>query len=341
MRQTTGPLRCIVLLCLSALLLAACGDAAGTGSVPPPAPSCPGIAGRPSSAAVDGRWTPVVFIHGFASNRAIFDAPLPDLQVSIVQQVAAVPGAAAYTFDYSAASLQWVDDPAQAPAFAGALECLARFHHHRAVVVAHSMGGLVTRAAAARPDPAGGTARDSIAAVMTLGTPFLGSELAEQDRHLGAVVSALCQTALRQRLAFPDLACALTAEPVRHSPALAALEPGSAQLAALPPWPAGLPVLPFAGNLVVSGPIGGSPVLNLGIGDSVVSVPSATATGTGGGPPVVDTCPMAVAGAASIAALLQSRCFHTNLPANPLAAATAVRLVTSGAGLGAAQLETT
>ena len=82
-----------------------------------------------------------------------------------------------YTFDWSEYSgfklreqLSWVTGPpapGPGPLLAQAIKCVAGKSGHKVIIIAHSMGGLVTEDASTI-----GSVADDIAAVFTLGTPF-------------------------------------------------------------------------------------------------------------------------------------------------------------------------
>ena len=101
-----------------------------------------------------------------------------------------LPGAHVYSFSYTPDSLRWVDHDRVGGAFARAVDCLYERHGVPLVVVAHSMGGLVTRWVANSVDKDGNSRAHKIGKVITLGTPYDGSDLAE---NLSAPASTIAR----------------------------------------------------------------------------------------------------------------------------------------------------
>src|SRR6266699_5955192 len=104
---------------------------------------------------------PVVFIHGILSTAAIWNG---SSSTSMAGQAAVLQGKAwqgqgptVWTFNYGPQhGLDWVTNPAIAPAFAKAVSCLAENSGHQVVIVAHSMGGLAAQLAVRLADTYGG-----------------------------------------------------------------------------------------------------------------------------------------------------------------------------------------
>src|SRR5579875_1959791 len=195
--------------------------------------------------------TPVVFIHGIISSARMWKASTPG---SIAYQTARISGVTAWTFDYQPDSLDWVTSQAIGPAFASRLACLAQFSGQSVIVVAHSMGGLATQEAAAQADPYGGTVGDHLRKVITISTPYQGSELLTamqlaRTASLSHVLldppdwleAALGEAVLSACAGHTSGICALPA--VLTAPIGTALKLHSSQIAALPRWPDQLPVL--------------------------------------------------------------------------------------------------
>jgi pimeloyl-ACP methyl ester carboxylesterase len=113
--------------------------------------------------------TPVLFVHGINSGPGIWQ---PGSARSIAGQAAAIAGVTAWTFSYARESLQWVTNPAIGPDLASAISCLAAGSGRQVIVVGHSMGGLAAQYAIARSQAAG-----HVAALITIGTPFQGSQI--------------------------------------------------------------------------------------------------------------------------------------------------------------------
>jgi hypothetical protein len=235
----------------------------------------------------------------------------------MLAEVRAVDGVVAYTFDYSAHSLEWVTDADIGPALGRAIVCLGDEHGVPVIVVAHSMGGLATREAQAGA-VAGRPVSGALAAVITIGTPFHGAQLLGfADGPAGDVFSDVVGTALRAcdtgvstrpRRSFCDLLGAT------ETAAVQGMIPGSAQLAALPRWRDGVRIVPMAGEVEagIDGPFGFSEQLSLG--DFAVSVDSALADASRGSRTFVATCRASLLGIVS--AIDGSPCSHANELAN-------------------------
>lgn len=167
--------------------------------VPDPGQNCladnPGLLelSRPQPGA-GVRAVPVVFVHGINNDAegATWSGPLRE-SVERIQLRSAVVHT--YAFDYHATSLNWITDTSIGPRLAATLACLARDYDLQAIVVAHSMGGLATKYAAAqdvagatapngRPYLTGGKVGEYLAEVITIGTPYDGSWLLRQAQQL-------------------------------------------------------------------------------------------------------------------------------------------------------------
>ena len=148
-----------------------------------------------------GQRTPVIFIHGYGGHGSDWGSTStygkpgdpnygqPDHPTSMLYQVNQVPGTYVLSFNYDtggpeSANTKWVDNAASGPAFTRYLNQVAAVSKKahgpgKVIVVAFSMGGLVTRYAAANG------AADAIAMVTTIGTPNRGS-------FMGDVISFAC-----------------------------------------------------------------------------------------------------------------------------------------------------
>jgi triacylglycerol lipase len=256
---------------------------------------------------------PVVFIHGIISNAQMWEPTTPG---SVAYQAARMSGITAWTFDYGAESLDWVTkNPAIGPAFARSLACLAHSSGHGVIVVAHSMGGLATQYALAQPDPDGGTVASHVAEVITVGTPYQGSELltAMQLARLGNDLSlspsaVLGEAVLSACAGHTSGICALPA--VLPSQVGTTLELNSPAIASLPPWPAGLPVLDIAGDMGLLIGVGRFVLHRFDVGDVAVTVGSATGHNTTGGPVIKHCNSLKLLGAIYGN---PGPCFHTRL----------------------------
>ncbi|HQZ86594.1 MAG TPA: hypothetical protein PLB21_13350 [Actinomycetota bacterium] len=143
-------------------------------------------------ATPSGAWVPVVMVHGWTARSTHPNADgtedtqgtfshlidftanrsgSADVGRSLVGQLQGLPGAAVFTFDYHPYSGRWVTDEHLGPALVKVVDCLAKASGQKVIVVGHSMGGLVGRFAATD----GGRGSDSIAQLVTMGTPNQGS----------------------------------------------------------------------------------------------------------------------------------------------------------------------
>ncbi|MGW4130923.1 alpha/beta fold hydrolase [Amycolatopsis japonica] len=222
---------------------------------------------------------PVLFIHGIRSDRGHWtDNKLESFHRRLREK----PGVKLWTFDYSSANTQWVTHDSVGPAFARAIDCLSGLAGRSIVVVAHSMGGLVTQFAQAQTASDGRGIARRIASVVTVGTPFKGSDLLSVAQGVHVPVSKPLLGELNAVLS----ACRLVGRKcdvqlLLDKPVGRALRTNSEQLRALPAWPEDLPVRPIAGDIVYRFK------MNLfvyhheadivSIGDPYVSVKSATA----------------------------------------------------------------
>jgi pimeloyl-ACP methyl ester carboxylesterase len=253
---------------------------------------------------------PVVFIHGIISDAQMWEPTTPG---SIAYQAARIRGITAWTFNYQPESLDWVNNPAIGPTFAGSLACLASISGHSVIVVAHSMGGLATQYALTQPDPDGGTVASHVAEVITVGTPYQGSELltAMQLARQGYDLSpwaVLGEAVLSACAGQTSGICALPA--VLPAQVGTDLELNSPAIAKLPPWPAGLPVLDIAGDMGLQISVGPYVLPRFDIGDVAVTVGSATAHNTTSGPVIKHCSSQTLLGAIH---RNPGPCFHTHL----------------------------
>ena len=266
---------------------------------------------------------PVVFIHGITGSPTIFTDSGAHGSPSLAKRVAAISDTSVWTFNYHDYSLDWVTNSHIGPAFAKALACLARDSSHRVIVIAHSMGGLVTQYAAARPDGAGSRVGDHLAHVFAIATPFTGSKLltalkdasrgtAATDPEESAAVDAIfskCAGLAESAYAKgkTNTPCSLLSLP--GSPVGTALRYDSAEIQALPPWPSSLPVTDVAGDIDLTFGVW-KLKHTFDVGDIAVSDDSATAHNTSGKP-------IRVVCHDSLVSMLDSPCYHSNLPRDP------------------------
>jgi triacylglycerol lipase len=247
-------------------------------------------------------------IHGFNGSPADFSghgAP------SLASVLSALPGVAATYFNYQTYASDWVTDPHIGPALAADIACLGDTSRSnggsgKVILVAHSMGGLAVRYAAAQRI-GGRSVATRIGLVVTVATPNTGSWIdgmvtstaRSVEGHL-PTKGAASNVAANQILALARRACGsgspnsgaaaevasfcgLVLSP--DSPAGRALVPGSRQLAALPRLPDSLPLFAVAGDIeLTTGPLAFGPVtlplsvaLPLDVGDLLVTPASALA----------------------------------------------------------------
>ncbi|MEU2613980.1 hypothetical protein ABZ570_20705 [Micromonospora sp. NPDC007271] len=264
--------------------------------------SIPGL--RPHA---DGRFTPVLLVHGWNGSPETWSQPItystlpnkPSVNHSLLGNLQGLAGAAVYTLDYHDVAHRWFALPgAGGELFVEAENCLAgqeAFQGHKTIVIAHSMGGLVTRWAVSDAAPDGAQRRGRIGLVVTLGTPYEGSWLAELGTSLldtatdiGALrdkrVAALLEVIhlLLVQCEGVDLpGCRELTKLADQLATVRAFVPGSPELAALSGWPAGMRVHTLTSRTVLEDAAGGLFALRspgeLDLGDVVVGTDSATA----------------------------------------------------------------
>src|SRR5690606_4759497 len=93
---------------------------------------------------------------------------------SVIGQIQSLGGTAVYTFDYHDTAARWVTDASIGQRLSESIDCLAGAHGQKAIVVAHSMGGLATREALSLMV---GNPADRVSDVITFGTPNTGSAI--------------------------------------------------------------------------------------------------------------------------------------------------------------------
>lgn len=219
---------------------------------------------------------PVLLVHGFNSGPETWS------DASRNQLHRAGSGVCIDVFDYAFRSTTWVSDDAIGPALATRISQLATASERgggagRVVIVAHSMGGLATRCAA-DIDCNGGRAdvASRIAELVTLGTPNLGSFLAQRPANtLGSLLAGACLYRHAAELDSCDGARA-----VGSSIASRAFRPGSPEEQTLPDLPVSVPVYALAARIRLISSFFGQNEAELGdVGDLVVLRDSALARG--------------------------------------------------------------
>lgn len=263
-----------------------------------------------------GKYIPIVMVHGWTSSSThgpdgafshIIDLTALNGQkfrarASLIGQLQRISGAAVYTFDYHRDSAKWVTNDNLGPRLGRAIDCLYATTGEKAILVAHSMGGLVSRFAASQPGPSGNDRAAEISRIITFGTPQTGSDLAntvagglDASAVAGAAIAQPVTPGVRLLLAYcgalttkaletgtlcdflPDFVQAFDTEAGRG------LQTGSRELRELKPVPSGIALNALAGDVRISGTEGwfGSPRIGeYHAGDVIVPVASATANAT-------------------------------------------------------------
>jgi pimeloyl-ACP methyl ester carboxylesterase len=221
-----------------------------------------------------GKRTPVVLIHGYTGKPS--DWGSDGDPASMFYKIDSIHGTYVLTFDYSKDSTQWVDYPAIGPAFADYIDCVAQASRDahgpgKVIVVAHSMGGLVTRWAAILSDKAHTVTRD-LARVITIGTPNTGTALAGAGDVAHQLLCGKSDAWLAPQAGpAPGSFCASWT-------AWAGMSSFGSEIKALPELPPGIPLDAIAGDESIRFSLGdatmGTVVLPL-YGDGVVSTSSA------------------------------------------------------------------
>lgn len=237
------------------------------------------------------------------------DEPVTASERSLIGMFQDTEGTAVYTFDYRDLAARWVTDPGIADALASSLSCLTRATGHRAVVVAHSMGGLAARQALSQSVD-GVPVESMVSEVVTFGTPNTGSDLAarlgriidstgtvspavvaglEPQSRLGiSALLASCGEAASEDASHAGECTGMPMIDALSSQAGIAMRTGSTELQELPPWPASVRVVSLAGDIRVTiASVLGSRTSSVSLGDIIVAPPSAEA---GVDEYVVSTC---------------------------------------------------
>ncbi len=193
-----------------------------------------------------GKRIPVLFVHGFGASQRVWNEGSP----SMFEAVDAISKGYSTLFDYSQENLRWVDHPNLGPRLVHEINCRAQSSREqggpgKVVLVTHSMGGLAARYAATNG------AADSIGMVITIGTPNLGSVLANSG--LGAAYS-MCRMAedgslLQLPSGVDKAACELLVSAWPQLQAISGLREDSLKLARLGWVPTSIPVFAIAGNV--------------------------------------------------------------------------------------------
>jgi pimeloyl-ACP methyl ester carboxylesterase len=221
---------------------------------------------------------PVVLVHGFAPGKPANwgSDNAPDSMFAVVNQL---HGTWVSAFDYSPTNGEWVDNNANGPTLARYIHAVSRASlagqgNGKVIVVAHSMGGLLTRYAA-NVTIGDHQVADDIGMVITLGTPNTGTF----EANIGETArSILCweQTYNSQNVRLPSDFC-------KNWKALAGMSDFGPKIGDLKALPAQIPLFAIAGNETFHGQIGFAATDIPFGGDGVVSLPSALHHRPGGG----------------------------------------------------------
>jgi pimeloyl-ACP methyl ester carboxylesterase len=226
-----------------------------------------------------GTRVPVILIHGYTGSPKEWGSDYDT--ASMFFKIDMMHGTYVSAFDYSQDSTNWVTDQAIGPDFASYIHCVAqasgathgpgKVHGFgKVIVVAHSMGGLATRYAANYGDTEDGiTAKmvtDDLAAVITIGTPNTGTQLAS----IGDIGRSplLCGTS-QFKLAWTDTKWC------QDFRALAGMSAFGGQITALPELPSSIPLHAIAGDETVLHPLGSAITILPLLGDGLVLTSSA------------------------------------------------------------------
>jgi pimeloyl-ACP methyl ester carboxylesterase len=308
-----------------------------------PTAGCANVQPSPVAAGT----TPILFVHGINSDPATWTkgtvSGTSQAPLNYVESALGTSQVTGYTFDWSKYSgfhagskLSWVTGPPASgpgPLLAQAIECVAGEAGHKVIIIAHSMGGLVTKYASTID-----SVSSDIAAVFTLGTPFKGSWL---DSTATGALGWLSQ-AIGAYCSFGGSLYPLgtgvhgAKQHVKPSGAIEALchivserdDPGMKGMRTdinkegwhTLSWSGGFPVFPLAASIQATSwqplPLFGPQLTFAGFGDFVVG----TRSELGGGTTPTVTCTVPIAGALVLPTLLDavtaSSCFHTNEPDN-------------------------
>lgn len=221
---------------------------------------------------------PVILVHGWQGEADSF-APLDDSLKS--------NSVVTHRFNYEPANEKWVTDGTTASKLAKTIVCYSRLYGDKdAVIVAHSMGGLLTRAALDW-SAYGTRAKDVTGHVVTIGTPHEGSLLANADASFWL---ALCKAPIGV-FSLTENIDALCRQ-VESGRATVGMSVNSDLLAGLPTFPSGVSVRAIAGDVSVESCAVWGCDSDDTDGDLVVSVTSATSlytsNGTGDGKQVFE-----------------------------------------------------
>lgn len=267
-----------------------------------------GKRGREPVPDAGGRIYPIVTIHGITGTDEDFDKIIdksmigasPQPPRTLLDALAGMgdgpvpPGvdhAHVYSFSYTPDSLRWIDHDQLGPRFARTIDCLYERFKTPVSVVAHSMGGLITRWVANSSDDHGVLRASKLGKIITLGTPYGGSWLssvangATDGLSIGvpalALLNYLCGdigTNTGKGSCGPiPLYASFRSEAGRN------MRVDDSALTRLRRWPASTDVSTIAGSQKIPLGLFGAPVnTTIDYGDLVVATGSATADPSAG-----------------------------------------------------------
>ncbi|MEU5048196.1 alpha/beta fold hydrolase [Streptomyces sp. NPDC021096] len=274
--------------------------------------------------------TPILLVHGIGAkpgmwtggtdkwvkNGNVEGTDVPPLKY--LEDKVGADRAAGYTFDWSSqagpqSEVSWVDGKEGSPGnhLSEAIRCVAEKSQRKVIVVAHSMGGLLTKFAVNQPG-----IREKVAAVFTMGTPYKGSFMAgapgeSSERGIvGSILKHWCKFSPNDE----SFLCFLAGG--RQDPGIKGMRIKEGAWGSLPAWPPGLPLYRLASSI----PATLTPVHVLpfevkipggSFGDAVVDSGSQTEGST---QQVQHECPVAYD---SFPELFGTPCFHLNQPKDP------------------------
>ena len=277
----------------AALFVAVLSSTGSTASAGERSGSTPILGAAPTAAASCGTSigtrVPIILVHGFTSSASTWDKSVSEFGTDLRTCV--------FRFDYATTSTLWVDDQHNAPALAKVIRDLgdrskAAGGAGKVIVVAHSLGGLLTLCASSTACVGqGAVPKDVLLDVITMGTPLHGTFLKGYGASLVVdALGALDSLTSCRYVGIPGLCEEFKA--LESSPAAAAFTPGSSQLKSMPPWPNEVPVYAIAGSLRLQAKVFTYTQTIGDVGDAVVSEESALAgshpVGSLGGREVVD-----------------------------------------------------
>jgi pimeloyl-ACP methyl ester carboxylesterase len=192
---------------------------------------------RPSSSDAASK-TPVILVHGLGSSAGTWSKGKSPMISALSDGDVVVK-----TFDYESANERWVTEGDTAKRFAKTIVCYSKLYGgKKIIIVAHSMGGLLTRTALSW-EAYGVPVASRVGHIITIGTPHKGAGLADAGVMLGG---ATCLDVGLWYGVPAGLACAAL---TKQWTAVPGLRLNSPELAALPRFPADITVKAIAGSV--------------------------------------------------------------------------------------------